>query len=69
MNLFCTDFSQRYCPACKLHLTGEWDCVSNFPNPGEDYKYTLLSGMAPTVIMDCALKAMGFYNYQVAQEM
>jgi hypothetical protein len=63
------DYSQRYCPVCGTHLPGDYDITPNDANPSEDYKAKILAGMSPSIIMDCAEKALGFYNYQATQEM
>ena len=38
-------------------------------NPSEDYKTSVLSGLNPTIIMECASRAVGFWSYQATQEM
>jgi hypothetical protein len=63
------DLGSRCCPICKTHLPGDSDYAWNYINPPEDFKAIHLAGMPPTIIMDCAEKALGFYNYQVTQEM
>lgn len=37
-------------------------------NPSEDYKTSILSGLSPTVIMECAGRGLAFYSYQATQE-
>ncbi|KAL5373391.1 hypothetical protein DPSP01_012749 [Paraphaeosphaeria sporulosa] len=37
-------------------------------DPAEDYKTSVLSGLSPPVIMECAGRALNFYSYQVTQE-
>jgi len=37
-------------------------------NPTEDYKTSVLSGLSPNVIMECAGRALGFWAYQITQE-
>jgi hypothetical protein len=37
-------------------------------NPSEDYKTSVLSGLSPSIIMDCAGRGLAFYSYQVSQE-
>jgi E3 ubiquitin-protein ligase CCNP1IP1 len=44
------------------------DAVVAQLNPSEDYKTSVLSGLTPTVIMECAGRALGFYSYQASQE-
>ena len=38
-------------------------------NPTEDYKTSVLSGLNPNVIMECAGRALSFWAYQTMQEM
>lgn len=37
-------------------------------NPTEDYKTSVLSGLSPSIITDCASRALSFWNYQSSQE-
>ncbi|RDW80768.1 hypothetical protein BP5796_05466 [Coleophoma crateriformis] len=37
--------------------------------PTEDYKTIALSGLTPSVIVECASRALGFWTYQATQEM
>lgn len=69
LGLTAPDFAHRLCPACKTRLVNEDDCAINNLNPTEDYKTSILSGMSPTVIMECAARALAFYSYQAYQEM
>jgi E3 ubiquitin-protein ligase CCNP1IP1 len=57
------------CPACDMHLTNPDDVVVTNLNPTEDYKTSVLSGLSPNVIMECAGRALGFWAYQTTQEM
>ena len=41
----------------------------NCLRPTEDYKASVLVGLSPADIMECAGKAMGFWTYQMAKEM
>jgi len=63
------DSNTRVCPACETQLTNPDDAVVTTLNPSEDYKTSVLSGLSPTVIMECAGRALSFYSYQAAQEM
>jgi hypothetical protein len=45
------------------------DAVSTILNPTEDYKTSVLSGLDPNTIMECAGRALGFWAYQITQEM
>ncbi|MCJ1391539.1 hypothetical protein MMC18_004403 [Xylographa bjoerkii] len=59
---------QRQCPACSSALTNPDDAVSTLLNPTEDYKTSVLSGMSPTTIMECAGRGLAFWSYQSTQE-
>ncbi|MCJ1245469.1 hypothetical protein MMC30_002673 [Trapelia coarctata] len=58
----------RSCPACSTGLTNPDDAVSTLLNPTEDYKTSVLSGMSPTAIMECAGRGLAFWAYQSTQE-
>jgi len=45
------------------------DAVIANLNPTEDYKTSVLSGLSPTVILECAGRGLSFWQYQMAQEM
>lgn len=45
------------------------DAVITQLDPSEDYKTSVLSGLTPTIIMECAGRGLSFYSYQVNQEM
>ncbi|KAL1985364.1 hypothetical protein VTN96DRAFT_7925 [Rasamsonia emersonii] len=59
----------RHCPACQAALPNPDDAVSSVLNPTEDYKTSVLSGLDPTTIMECAGRALSFWAYQTTQEM
>jgi hypothetical protein len=59
----------RSCPACSQHLPNRDDAVTTVLQPTEDYKTSVLSGLDPTTIMECAGRALAFWSYQTAQEM
>ena len=59
----------RICPACSSSLVNPDDAVSTLLNPTEDYKTSVLSGMSPTTIMECAGRGLAFWSYQSTQEM
>ncbi|KAJ5256862.1 hypothetical protein N7478_012966 [Penicillium angulare] len=59
----------RHCPACQTVLFNPDDAVSTILNPTEDYKTSVLSGLDPSTIMECAGRALGFWAYQSIQEM
>ncbi|KAI0022562.1 hypothetical protein F4780DRAFT_182848 [Xylariomycetidae sp. FL0641] len=60
--------SRHSCPACGSHLTSPDDAVIANLNPTEDYKTSVLSGLSPNVIMECASRALSFWAYQTTQE-
>ena len=76
-HIFCIDCSNRcqlsgqrpICPACDIQLTNPDDVVVANLNPTEDYKTSVLSGLSPNVIMECAGRALNFWAYQTMQEM
>ena len=80
-HIFCADCSRscqlsdqhegqgRRCPACDMNLTNPDDVVLTNLNPTEDYKTSVLSGLNPNVIMECAGRALSFWAYQTTQEM
>ncbi|KAH8912881.1 hypothetical protein BR93DRAFT_933808 [Coniochaeta sp. PMI_546] len=63
------DRSQRVCPACKTQLPNQYDVFQNYLNPAEDWKTNVLGGLSPSIIMECAGKALSFWGYQMAMEM
>ncbi|OKL57511.1 hypothetical protein UA08_07247 [Talaromyces atroroseus] len=58
----------RTCPACQANLPNPDDVVSTTLNPTEDYKTSVLSGLDPTTIIECAGRALSFWAYQTTQE-
>lgn len=59
----------RTCPACHADLPNPDDAVVVDLNPTEDYKSSVLVGLHPTAIMECAARALAFWFYQCSQEM
>ena len=59
----------RICPACQTALPQPDDAVSTSLQPTEDYKTSVLSGLNPSTIMECAGRALAFWSYQSTQEM
>ncbi|KAM0238960.1 hypothetical protein ACHAP5_008466 [Fusarium lateritium] len=55
------------CPACHSQLTNPDDAVITNLNPSEDYKTSVLSGLSPNIIMECAGRALSFWAYQTTQ--
>lgn len=60
--------AHRICPACNNALPNPDDVVVAGLNPSEDYKTSVLSGLSPTIIMECASRGLAFHNYQTVQE-
>ncbi|GAQ03086.1 E3 ubiquitin-protein ligase CCNB1IP1 [Aspergillus lentulus] len=60
---------ERRCPACQTVLVNPDDAASTVLNPSEDYKTSVLSGLDPNTIMECASRALVFWAYQTTQEM
>ncbi|OHW92795.1 E3 ubiquitin-protein ligase CCNB1IP1 [Colletotrichum incanum] len=79
-HIFCAECSNRHgltgpvqqrrnaCPACSSRLTKPGDAVVANLNLTEDYKTSVLSGLSPNVIMECAGRALSFWAYQTTQE-
>lgn len=59
----------RVCPACRNLLSQPDDAVSTSLHPTEDYKTSVLSGLSPSTIMECAGRGLAFWSYQSTQEM
>ena len=59
----------RICPACQTGLPNPDDAVTTTLNPSEDYKTSVLSGLTPGMIMECAGRSLAFWSYQSTQEM
>ncbi|POS88162.1 hypothetical protein EPUL_000322 [Erysiphe pulchra] len=51
-----------------MHLTNPDDAVLANLNPTEDYKTSVLSGLSPNIIVECAGRALSFWAYQTTQE-
>ncbi|KAK2831016.1 hypothetical protein FQN49_007083 [Arthroderma sp. PD_2] len=60
--------TDRQCPACQSGLPNPDDVVSTLLSPTEDYKTSVLSGLDPTTIVECAGRALSFWTYQATQE-
>ncbi|CAK48291.1 uncharacterized protein An11g00580 [Aspergillus niger] len=63
-----TTSNERSCPACQTVLVNPDDAVATALNPTEDYKTSVLSGLDPNTIMECAGRALLFWTYQTTQE-
>lgn len=78
-HVFCLDCAKRFtlsdqdrpahvpCPACDTQLTNPDDAVLSHLKPSEAYKTSILSGLSPSVIMECAGRALSFWAYQTTQ--
>ncbi|KAF2131486.1 hypothetical protein P153DRAFT_286395 [Dothidotthia symphoricarpi CBS 119687] len=60
--------AHRTCPACNASLQNNDDVVVADLMPSEDYKTSVLSGLSPTIIMECASRGLAFHSYQTSQE-
>lgn len=49
-------------------LSNQDDAVLAVLNPAEDYKTSVLSGLSPAAIMECAARGLAFWSYQATQE-
>ncbi|PHH75384.1 hypothetical protein CDD82_4469 [Ophiocordyceps australis] len=79
-HIFCLDCARRSglpdhvairggnCPACGSPLSKPDDAIIANLNPSEDCKTSLLSGLSPNIIMECAGRALSFWAYQTTQE-
>ncbi|KAG9496948.1 hypothetical protein J7337_011737 [Fusarium musae] len=79
-HIFCIECAQRLgvngqeadrrntCLACHSQLTNPDDAVITNLSPSEGYKTSVLSGLSPNVIMECAGRALSFWAYQTTQD-
>lgn len=56
------------CPACNTELSEKFDIVQADLNPSEGFKSIVLAGLKPDIIMDVAMRAISFWNYQIKEE-
>ncbi|KAK4215683.1 hypothetical protein QBC37DRAFT_120313 [Rhypophila decipiens] len=56
------------CPACRKPLNESRVC-RQLLCPSEEWKSMVLCGLRPTVIMECAGRAPGFWSYQLANQL
>ncbi len=61
--------SQRRCPVCNTDIPNVDDAILTRLNPSEEYKTSILSGLDPMTILECASRAIGFWVYQTTREM
>lgn len=79
-HIFCVECAQKInlanqdnqtrssCPACGSHLADPDGAVVTILNPSEEYKTSVLSGLSPSIIMECAGRALSFWAYQATQD-
>ncbi|KAG7111690.1 E3 ubiquitin-protein ligase CCNB1IP1 like [Verticillium longisporum] len=78
-HIFCIDCAGRSglagqserrssCPACNSNLGNPDDAVIAILSPSDEYKTSVLSGLSPNIIMECAGRALSFWAYQTTQE-
>lgn len=78
-HVFCTECAARLgltnltarhstCPACGSPLDNPDDAVVTDLNPSEEYKTSVLSGLSPSIIVECTSRALSFWAYQTIQE-
>ncbi|KAI8666896.1 RING-type domain-containing protein [Fusarium sp. Ph1] len=80
-HIFCLECAERLgvtgqeterrntCPACHSHFNNPDDAVITNLSPSEEYKTTILSGLSPNIVMECAGRALSFWAYQTTQDM
>ncbi|KAJ4323182.1 hypothetical protein N0V84_004445 [Fusarium piperis] len=80
-HIFCMECAERLgvtgqeterrniCPACHTQLNNPDEAVIANLSPSEEYKTTVLSGLSPNIVMECARRALSFWAYQTAQDM
>ncbi|KAK3904078.1 hypothetical protein C8A05DRAFT_14030 [Staphylotrichum tortipilum] len=56
------------CPVCRQPLTSS-DVCEQLLHPSEEWKSVALSGLSPTVVMECAGRALSFWSYQMTNQM
>ncbi|KAM3536133.1 hypothetical protein MY4038_000599 [Beauveria bassiana] len=78
-HIFCLECTNRFClsgqdqqnqvpcPACDTQLSSPDDAVISNLKPSEAYKTSILSGLSPSIIMECAGRALSFWAYQTTQ--
>lgn len=79
-HIFCLDCTNRFClsgqdrqqngvpcPACETQLSSPDDAVISNLKPSEAYKTSILSGLSPSIVMECAGRALSFWAYQTTQ--
>lgn len=56
------------CPICSQPLSASEVC-EQLLQPSEEWKSVALSGLGPTVVMECAGRALSFWSYQMTNQM
>lgn len=57
------------CPACSTVLGKRFDVIRQNSNPAEDFRAMVLVGLRPEIVLDMAMRATSFWNYQVELEL
>lgn len=80
-HIFCSECAKQFgltqpenqgrttCPACNVQLAKADSIFFTNLNPTEEYKACILSGLSPSIVMECAGRAVGFWAYQVTQNL
>ncbi|KAL2016154.1 hypothetical protein VTK56DRAFT_4122 [Thermocarpiscus australiensis] len=55
------------CPVCRQPLNPSEVC-EQLLHPSEEWKSVALSGLSPTVVMECAGRALSFWSYQMTNQ-
>ncbi|KAK3306954.1 uncharacterized protein B0T15DRAFT_553131 [Chaetomium strumarium] len=55
------------CPVCRQPLSAAEVCEQQL-YPSEEWKSVALCGLGPTVVMECAGRALSFWSYQMANQ-
>ncbi|RYP74823.1 hypothetical protein DL771_002744 [Monosporascus sp. 5C6A] len=63
-----TTCSHIFCTDCVTRLGLVDDAVITNLKPSEDYKTSVLSGLSPNIVVECASRALSFWAYQTTQE-
>ncbi len=66
--LQCDAHNRSSCPACGTELSSADDAAVKMLRPTEAYKTSVLSGLSPSAVMECAGRALSFWAYQTTQE-
>lgn len=63
-----SDKAPYTCPICNQPLNASEVC-EQLLQPSEEWKSVALSGLGPTVVMECAGRALSFWSYQMTNQM